>query len=300
MCRIFSLWTPSIACLHICLARLDPVLSPAPAAIMSSRPTLPAPPLPGVDDRWALFLDVDGTLLDFADRPDQVRVDKRLRDLLDDLHGTLDGALALVSGRSLEDLDDLFDHPPWAMAGLHGLELRCADGRYRGVHIGHARRSLVRDLAGTIAAGLPGVSVEDKGIAVALHCRTAPQQFDSLRGDVEAVLPSLAGYEMQMGNLVIELKPEGMDKGKAVASLLSGWPFKGRLPVYVGDDLTDEHGFATANLESGLSIRVGAREPSLARFSLPEPAAARAWLFRVLHALKHGALSHAHSPGGNA
>ncbi|WP_158543457.1 trehalose-phosphatase [Dyella solisilvae] len=253
-----------------------------------------------MDDRWAMFLDVDGTLIDFADRPEQVCVDARLRELLDDLYATLDGALALVSGRSLDDLDDLFSHPPWAMAGLHGLELRCADGRYRGVHIGAARRSLVRDIAGNIAASLPGVSLEDKGMAMALHCRTAPRQFVALRERVEAMLPELAGYEMQAGNLVVELKPEGMDKGKVVASLLAGWPFSGRLPVYVGDDLTDEHGFATANLECGLSVRVGVREPSLAHFSLPEPAAARAWLFRVLHALKHGALSHAHSSGGSA
>ncbi|WP_430391290.1 trehalose-phosphatase [Dyella sp. 20L07] len=247
-----------------------------------------------------MFLDVDGTLLDFANRPDQVFVDARLRELLDDLYATLDGALALVSGRSLDDLDDLFGHPPWAMAGLHGLELRCADGRYRGVHIGAMRRSLVREIAGSVAAGLPGVTMEDKGIAVALHCRTSPQQFEALRESVEAVLPRLEGYEMQQGNMVIELKPEGMDKGKAVAGLLAGWPFNGRLPVYVGDDLTDEHGFATANLERGFSVRVGVREPSLARYSLPEPAAARAWLFRVLYALKHGALSHAHSSGGNA
>lgn len=267
---------------------------------MPAQPPLPAPPLPGVDDRWALFLDVDGTLLDFADRPDQVAVDARLRELVEDLHGTLDGALALVSGRRLEDLDDLFDHPPWAMAGLHGLEVRGADGRYRGVHIGAMRRTLVKDIAATIAASLPGVTVEDKGMAVALHCRTAPRQFDALRESVEAALPTLAGYEMQPGSQVIELKPEGMDKGKAVANLLSTRPFHGRVPVYVGDDLTDEHGFATANLESGLSVRVGHREPTLARYSLPEPAAARAWLFRVLHALKHGALSHAHFSGGSA
>lgn len=267
---------------------------------MSAHLLLPAPPLPGVDDRWALFLDVDGTLLDFADHPDQVSVDTRLRDLLDDLYGTLDGALALVSGRSLDDLDDLFCHPPWAMAGLHGLELRGPDGRYRGVHIGTARRSQVRDLAERIATALPGVSMEDKGMAVALHCRTAPDRFDALREHVELLLPRLQGYEMQMGNLVIELKPEGMDKGKAVEGLLANRPFCGRVPVYVGDDLTDEHGFAAANLEHGLSVRVGTREPSLATYSLPEPAAARAWLFRVLYALKHGALSHAHSPGGNA
>jgi trehalose 6-phosphate phosphatase len=267
---------------------------------MSAMPPLPAPPLPGVDDRWAMFLDVDGTLVDFANDPRQVAVDARLRELIEDLHGTLDGALALVSGRSLDDLDDLFGHPPWAMAGLHGLELRGADGRYRGVHIGMARRMRVRDIAGSIAARLPGVTLEDKGMAVALHCRAAPWLFDALRESVEATLPALAGYEMQPGNQVIELKPEGMDKGKVVATLLTTRPFHGRQPVYLGDDLTDEHGFATTNLESGLSVRVGYREPSLARYALPEPAAARAWLFRVLHALKHGALSHAHSSGGIA
>jgi len=267
---------------------------------MSAAPPLPAPPLPGVDDRWAMFLDVDGTLLDFASHPDQVVVDARLRELVEDLHAALDGALALISGRSLDDLDDLFGHPPWAMAGLHGLELRGADGRYRGVHIGMARRMRVRDIADSIAASLPGVMLEDKGMAVALHCRAAPWQFDALRRNVEAMLPALAGYEMQPGSLVIELKPEGMDKGKAVATLLAARPFHGRQPVYLGDDLTDEHGFATTNLESGLSVRVGYREPSLARYALPDPAAARGWLFRVLHALKHGALSHAHSSGGIA
>ncbi|HEY2624217.1 trehalose-phosphatase [Dyella sp. Tek66A03] len=267
---------------------------------MSAQLPLPAPPLPGVGEHWALFLDVDGTLLDFADRPDQVAVDTDLRDLLDDLFGTLDGALALVSGRSLDDLDDLFGHPPWAMAGLHGLELRGADGSYRGVHIGAARRSLVREIAGTIAADLPGVLLEDKGMAVALHCRSAPEQFQALRASVEALLPSLAGYDMQLGSMVIELKPHGMDKGTAIAHLLAHWPFHGRLPVYVGDDLTDEHGFATVNLESGLSVRVGRREPSLAHYSLPEPASTRAWLVRVLIALKHGALSHADYSGGHA
>ncbi|WP_243050933.1 trehalose-phosphatase [Dyella sp. RRB7] len=276
------------------------MLSPSPASTMFAQPPLPAPPLPGAEERWALFLDVDGTLLDFADHPDQVSVDTHLRNLLDELYITLDGALAVVSGRSLDDLDDLFGSPSWALVGLHGLELRGTDGRYRGVHIGATRRSLVRDMASTVAAGLPGVTLEDKGMAVALHCRTAPGQFNALRERVEILLPRLPGYEMQQGNLVIELKPEGMDKGKAVASLLSGWPFNGRLPVYVGDDLTDEHGFATANLESGLSVRVGLREPSLARFSLPEPAATRVWLSRVLHTLKHGTLSHAHSPGGSA
>jgi len=252
-----------------------------------------------VEDRWALFLDVDGTLLDTTDRPDQVSVDTRLRELLDELYAMLDGALALVSRRSLDDLDDLFSHPRWAMAGLQGLEVREADGRYHGVHIGAARRTLIRDIAATIAARIPGVVLEDMGMAVALQCQS-PQQFDALCERAEALLPSLAGYEMQRDHLGIELRPEGMDKGKAMAGLLGGWPFNGRVPVYVGDDLSDERGFATANLESGLSVRVGMHEPSLARFALREPAEARAWLWRVLHALKHSTLAHAHSPSGNA
>ncbi|MFC4528630.1 trehalose-phosphatase [Dyella halodurans] len=267
---------------------------------MSAQLPLPAPPLPGAGEHWALFLDVDGTLLDFAQRPDQVFVDTRLRDLLDDLFGTLDGALALVSARSLDDLDDLFGHPPWAMAGLHGLELRGADGSYRGVHIGAARRSLVREFAATVAAGLPGVLVEDKGMAVALHCRAAPEHFQALRASVEALLPNLAGYDMQLGSMLIELRPQGMDKGSAIAHLLAHWPFHGRLPVYVGDDLTDEHGFATVNLERGLSVRVGGRGPSVAHYALPEPASTRAWLVRVLLALKHGALSRADYSRGHA
>ena len=273
--------------------------SPAFPRMPATTP-LPAPPLPGTDDRWALFLDVDGTLLEFADRPDDVRVEPELYALLAELYAHLDGALALVSGRSLSGLDALFGAPPWAMAGLHGLQLRHADGERRETRISASRRTLVLHAAEAIAREHPGVLVENKDLAVALHCRAAPAAYEALREAVDALLPGLPGYELQAGNLVLELKPAGMDKGKAVTELLERAPFAGRLPVYLGDDLTDEHGFAATNLENGISVRVGEREPTLAQYTLPGPSSAQAWLQRVLNVLKQGVEPYAHALGGNA
>ena len=267
---------------------------------MSVMPTLPAPPLPGTEDRWALFLDVDGTLLEFADRPDDVRVEPALYALLAELYAYLDGALALVSGRSLANLDALFGAPPWAMAGLHGLQLRHADGERRETRVSGSRRTLVLHAAESLAREFPGVLVENKDLAVALHCRTAPAQFDALREALDGMMPGLPGYELQAGNLVLELKPAGMDKGKALTELLERAPFAGRLPVYLGDDLTDEHGFAATNLENGISVRVGEREPTLAQYTLSGPSSAQAWLHRVLNVLKQGVEPYAHALGGNA
>lgn len=267
---------------------------------MSISTLLPAPPLPAPGDRWALFLDVDGTLLDFAERPEEVVVAEPLMLLLANLYVALDGALALVSGRGLTDLDHLFGSPPWAMAGLHGLQLRQADGQERETRISGSRRSLALHAAEQIARAHPGTFVENKDLAVAIHSRLAPEHFDAVRAHAEAMLPELHGYEIQDGTLVVELKPEGMDKGKAVAELLACEPFVGRLPVYLGDDLTDEYGFAATNLENGISVRVGMREPSLAQYTLPDTHYVFVWLSRVLNAIKQGAYPHAHLLGGNA
>lgn len=267
---------------------------------MPVSPLLPVPPLPAPNDRWALFLDVDGTLLPFADKPEDVGVPDALRVMLAELYAALDGALALVSGRSLGDLDRLFGTPPWAMAGLHGLQLRHADGQLRETRVSASRRSLALHAAETIARAHPGTLVENKDVAVAIHNRMAPEHFDAVQREVVAILPQLHGYEMQAGNLVVELKPEGMDKGKAVAELLAAPPFAGHLPVYLGDDLTDEFGFAATNLENGISVRVGSREPSLAQYTLPGTDAVHAWLSRVLNVIKQGAHPHAYPSGGNA
>jgi trehalose 6-phosphate phosphatase len=268
-----------------------------PAIARASHDPLPPPPLPDAGTRWAIFLDVDGTLLDFADDPLAVRPDTALLGLLHALHQRLDGALALVSGRELADLDRLFAASHWAAAGLHGLQLRHADGSRRDFAVAPAQQAHMRDAAHALAARFDGVRLEDKHAAIALHCRRAPALLPALHEAAVAVMAHLPGYELQPGNLVLEFKPAGMDKGRAVLELLQHTPFAGRRPVYLGDDLTDEHAFASINARHGLSVRIGMREPSLAAFTLPGPAAAEVWLTRVLDALTHGAPIHARLQG---
>lgn len=258
--------------------------------------SLPAPPLPPAAASWALFLDVDGTLLDFAADPRSVSATPSLLQLLHALHGALDGAVALVSGRRLDDLDRMFRDPPWAAVGLHGLELRQSDGSIRRVHIAAAHQARMHAETRSLAQRFDGVLMEDKHAAVALHCRQVPHHFERLREAAAALMPSLPGYELQPGDLVIEFKPVGMDKGSAVLELRRHMPFADRMPVYLGDDLTDEHAFAEVNRRDGLSVRVGRREPSAARFTLPDPAATEDWLTRVLDALAQGAPAHEQLP----
>lgn len=243
------------------------------------------PPLPDASARWALLLDVDGTLLDFADDPQAVQPEASLVQLLHALQRQLDGALALVSGRSIDELDRLFERPRWAAAGLHGLQLRHADGSFRRLTMRAGQQQHMREQVLALAARFEQVQWEDKGMAVALHYRCAPAVWPLLHEAAQKLVLQLPGYELQPGDHVLEFKPCGMDKGRAVRELLARAPFNGRLPVYLGDDLTDEHAFARVNRQHGLSIRVGSREPSLARFTLPDPAAAIAWLSAVRDAL---------------
>lgn len=245
---------------------------------------LEAPPLPQAGRPWALFLDVDGTLVGFSDDPDRVHVPGGLRDTLAALHAALDGALALVSGRSLHDLDRLFGPPLVAMAGLHGLQRRRADAS-----TDHRQpdpdlvEALHREVA-ALARRLPGMRVEDKRICMALHYRETPAYRQAIVTGACRIADRLPGYETQPGDHIIEIKPSGMDKGRAVEAFLREAPFTGRVPVYLGDDLTDEHAFAVVNAHRGWSIRVGDREPSQARFTLPRPASVLAWLERTLAA----------------
>ena len=280
-----QIFIPVVRLFTLPLLGLDPMSSPKPASVSAP---LPAPPLPRPDQRWALFLDVDGSLLDFADDPAAVFVSPDLRALLQALHDRLDGALALVSGRRVDDLAQLFGRPPWALAGLHGYELRAADGSRREVRVDPADQARMRAAVHALAARLEGVQLEDKQHAMALHCRRSPQRLPALREAAEALAASLPGYELQPGNLVMEFKPAGMDKGRAVDELMQQPPFAGRTPVYLGDDLTDEHAFVVVDRAGGLSVRVGDREPTHARFTLPSPAAAHAWLERVRGTLGHG------------
>lgn len=242
---------------------------------------LPSPPLANAGERWALFLDVDGTLLDFADDPASVSVTSELLATLDRLHDSFHGALALVSGRAISDLDRLFGRPAWAAAGLHGLERRLPGGSIERQLVDPAQLETLRTEAATLRQQLPGIRVEDKGVCVALHYREAPAMGAALKEAAAALASRLPAYELQPGNHVLELKPHGMDKGKAVAALSASPAFAGRLPVYVGDDLTDEHAFVEVNRQHGLSILTGTREPSAAHTMLPDVPAVHAWLTRL-------------------
>ena len=241
--------------------------------------SLPPPPIPAPEAKWALFLDVDGTLLEFADKPDAVKVPEGLIELLERLQIRLDGALALVSGRRIDVLDQLFAPLQLPSAGLHGLERRDSAGHEARVPIDTAKLMAMHRRAQELAQRLPQVLVEDKEFSIAFHYRTAKLQQPALRAGVEAIARE-TGFAIQPGIDVYELKPPGADKGSALSAFMRDSVFHGRLPIYIGDDLTDEHALTAAQHHSGLGIHVGTLMPSAARFGLPGPGAVLHWLRR--------------------
>lgn len=228
-------------------------------------------PLPAWDPEWALFLDVDGTLLEIESHPDDVRAGPRLRRLLERVSGAHGGALALVSGRAIASLDHIFSPLVLPAAGLHGLERRGADGR---VHYpaGFASR-MAEARAGLIGfvEAHAGLLLEDKGAALALHFRNAPALAEAARGAMDRARATLGeDFHVQQGKMVLELKPTGEDKGTAIAAFMDEPPFAGRTPVFIGDDVTDEDGFAVVNRLGGISARVGPAANTQASRALPD------------------------------
>jgi trehalose 6-phosphate phosphatase len=234
--------------------------------------------LPEFTPGWAIFLDIDGTLLEHVERPDAVHADAALGTLLIALRDVAGGALALISGRPVATLDALFAPLRLAVAGQHGIERRSADGKlHRHAFALEPLRRAARQL-GEFAARHAGLLLEDKGCSLALHFRLAPQLAGAAREAVAEALATLgAGFEIQDGKMVFELKPGGRDKGKAIEEFMAEAPFAGRLPVFIGDDTTDEYGFAIVNRIGGHSIKVGPG-PSSARWRLADAAAVREWL----------------------
>jgi trehalose 6-phosphate phosphatase len=244
------------------------------------------PPLPNGRD-FCLFLDIDGTLLEFAATPDSARVDEPLRALLRELERTCRGALALVSGRTIPDVDDLFEPLYLPVAGVHGCERRDGLGYWHRQASASPAFIECRELLARAVAHLDGVLVEDKGCAVALHYRKAPHLEKELRAIVDAfasrVPPSHAFFD---GDQVIELKSKEPNKGSAIQSFMEEAPFCGCLPIFVGDDRTDRDGFEVVKARGGLAIAVGNNVES--DWHLPDPRAVREWLAR-LAAARHGA-----------
>lgn len=225
-----------------------------------------------------LFLDVDGTLLDFAPRPDEVVVSQRVLRVLTRLHAVLGGALALVSGRNVRELDALFAPLKLPCAGLHGSERRDSGGRMHYVAAdADTRLDAVRaSIAGFVDAH-QGLLLEDKGASLAVHFRGRPELVHTVERRLSEALNNLGDrFRLQEGMLVREIVPAAATKGAAVEAFLPEPPFVGRLPVFIGDDITDLDGFAAVERHGGCAIAVGDRIAAESR--LPRPAALIDWL----------------------
>lgn len=237
--------------------------------------SLPTPPSALLDDA-ALFLDFDGTLVELAETPDSIQVATELGPMLRRLRRRLDGRLAIVSGRSLADLERHVPLSGIAFSGSHGLELQLADGTRLPLSAPIGLDD-VREQVERFAADSGGLIVEEKPAGIALHYRTAPDQADR----AEAFMAALAkkrGFSVQKGNMVVELRPDGATKGDALKAFMSEPEFADARPVFVGDDLTDEHAFAAAALLGGAGVLVGAPRDTEALYRLDSVAAVADWL----------------------
>ncbi|MDX8466943.1 trehalose-phosphatase [Mesorhizobium sp. VK23B] len=230
------------------------------------------------DGRWALFLDIDGTLLEHAAHPDSVSVSDDLRLLLETVERRLDGALAFITGRSIAAVDGLFDPLKLRIAGLYGLEHRLTpDGQIEAADEPADMAALADEIELELAS--QAVYVERKGPVLAIHTRAAPHLLIRATELVEAALARLPkGYRVIAGNAGVELMPLEAAKGAAIRRFMQLDPFSGRRPVFLGDDTSDENGFETVNAAGGISIRVKPQGETAARFAIADVASAIAWL----------------------
>ncbi|HEU4780907.1 MAG TPA: trehalose-phosphatase [Steroidobacteraceae bacterium] len=236
---------------------------------------VPAVPLPTTD--WCLFLDVDGTLLELADHPGAVIVDTELLAMLARLRATAGGAVALVSGRTIADLDRLFGKSGLPMAGMHGCERRDSRGDMHVAPIALEQLADVREGLRRLATRHPGLLLEDKGAGLALHFLKARELEHELRAEVALLAaPLVPRFALLDGHAVIEVKPAAHTKDSAVMAFMEESPFRGRHPIFIGDDQTDYGGFAAVRRSGGMAVAVGPRVK--AEWWLPGPVAVRRWL----------------------
>ncbi len=259
-------------------------MNAAVRSMVSQFPKKPAP-VPRAGDQWALFLDVDGCLVEFQPLPELVRIPHSLLHTLTPLRSALDGSLALVSGRTLEQLDHLFAPLALPSAAQYGMERRTPDGvLHRALLPDRSIADRVREQCFELPAQFPGLKVEDKGYSVALHYRAVPHIAGAVARAADDIAAQFGGaYEVQPGALVQELKPTTCSKGAAVRLFMEDAPFKSRIPVFLGDDFADESAFAAVNTLGGISIAVGVDRHTQAAYALAGPVAARRWLIDVLN-----------------
>lgn len=231
--------------------------------------------------QYAFFFDVDGTLAAIQSRPEAVFIPEQVIAQLQLLSALSQGALALVSGRPIEQLDALA--APWSgpAAGVHGAERRDAEGNLQRISLPvEVEQSLRAELQDAMASW-PGTQLEVKGMAFALHYRQAMQHEQDVMRLAEQSVKRFPGLALQPGKCVVEIKPAGIDKGAAISDFMEQPPFAGRTPVFIGDDLTDEKGFLAVNARQGVSIKVG-EGSTQAHYRLHDVDAVYGWLERTL------------------
>lgn len=237
---------------------------------------LPLPPAP--NPKWAWFFDIDGTLIELASEPASLDVGHSLPALLEALYERTGGALALVSGRSLDNIQKLIAPFRLPMSGCHGIERMLADGSIlrpaAAPEIAAARERLSQ-----FAEAHPGTVLEDKGLALAIHFREVPHLAADCKAVIEEVAVGSLGWFS--GKMVYEVKPKAYDKGYAIKAFLEMEPFRGRTPVFLGDDQPDEFGFAAVRSLGGVAVLVGAPRPTRASHRLDSVSAVHAWLNRL-------------------
>jgi trehalose 6-phosphate phosphatase len=231
--------------------------------------------------RCAILLDIDGSILDIAPSPQQVRVPAGLRRSLSRLVELTGGAVALVSGRSISDIDLIFHPARFAAVGVHGAEMRTSGNGGVTARVAPLSEVLKRSLA-TIAELGPGILVEDKGYSLAVHYRLAPERGPAVLAAVGRICADAAGpaVEILPGKSVVDVKPAGVNKGDAVRELMRCPPFAGRRPVFIGDDTTDIPVFGVIAEFGGKAFSVGGILADVDGH-FDTPGAVRSWLARI-------------------
>ena len=227
----------------------------------------------------ALYLDIDGTILDLAPSPDRVEVPVWMVPLLQRLWLKLDGAVAFVSGRNIAAIDALFEPLKLPAIGVHGGEIRIGGGPVVIDESLMAELQAALPLLHDAIAHVHGVYLENKRCAIALHYRSVPERGREVLKIAELVVAGLGpAFAVLVGKCVVEIRPRHLTKGAGLRRLMEQEPFRGRSPIFAGDDVTDEDAFEVVNRFGGISVRVGEAAPSAATYRLADPDQLRQWL----------------------
>lgn len=234
--------------------------------------------------KWALFLDIDGTLIDVAPEPELISIPAELPGLLQNLDAHLGGALALNTGRQLAIVDRMLAPLRFSAAGVHGTELR-VDPHVDPISMAPSLpEALVNEVTARAAALSETIIVEDKRVGLAVHFRHAPETEATLCRQLLQIAIDWPAFELRTGRKVLEIIPRGLTKASAIQHFMSEPPFKGRLPIVVGDDVGDEPALTLARSMGGAALTVAGEHFARASATFTDTASVRAWLTQALRA----------------